>query len=464
MAPTVDLAAPPDRKPGLGREYRYLLSAYSIQTLGEGMLLATLPLLAGAITSDPKLISGVALAEGLPWLLLALPGGMIVDRYDRRRLMIVTQAAQAVLLVAVALLATFGLTRIWMLYLLAFGLGAGDVLFTGANRAVIPNVVPSAALETANGRNVTAETLGRQFIGPPLGAALFAFLLPLPFWANALTYLGSLLLISRIRGGGGRFRAGRGDAGPAAAQGLRGMLAEATGGLRLLARHPVLRAIVVLAAASNFCVTMAQSVLVLFATDVLHVGRSGYGVLVATMAIGGVVGALASRRIVERCGARAVAITVSTASAVSLLAIGLFGRQTVVVVGLFCVWSAGLSLWNVMAQSVSQRLVPDELRGRVSTGTRMVCFGAIPLGALAGGFVAAEHGLRAPWVVGGLLNLVVALLFVPTMLRWPSAGGDGPADRAVPVGGAVPPSGAVPAGGPVPAGAAASVPSTQESV
>ncbi|GAA2142576.1 MFS transporter [Kitasatospora kazusensis] len=417
MALTTELAPAPPARPGPGRDFRYLLSAYSMQTLGEGVLLATLPLLASQLTTDPRLISGVVLAEGLPWLLLALPGGVIVDRFDRRRLMLGTQAVQAVLLLTIALLASLHLTRIWMIYLLAFGLNAGDILFTGASRAVIPTVVPTAALERANGRSVTAETLGRQFIGPPLGSALFAFLLPLPFWVDALAYLGSLLLISRIRGGADRFRPERG---PRAAQGVRGMLAEATEGLRLLARHPVLRVIVALAAASNFCVTMAQSVLVLFADQVLHVGKSGYGVLLAMMAIGGVVGALASGRVVERFGARAVAITVSTVGSASLLAVGLFGRQTVVVAALFCVWSAGLSLWNVMAQSVSQRLVPDELRGRVGTGTRMICFGAIPLGALAGGFVAASYGLRAPWLVGGLVNLVVALVFVPAMLRWPS--------------------------------------------
>lgn len=403
-----------------GREFGQLLSAYSIQTLGEGVLIATLPLLASRITNDPRLVSGVALAQELPWLLLALPGGMLIDRFDRRWLMIGAQSAQAFMLVVIALLASFDVMRIWMLFVLAFGLGTGDIIFTGASRAVIPTVVPESALETANGRNVTAETIGRQFVGPPLGAALFVFLLPLPFWLDAVTYVLSLLLISRVGGDARRFHPSADATTPPAAQGLRGMLSEATGGLRLIARHPVLRAIVVLAAASNFCVYMAEPLLVLFAKEVLHVGNSGYGILVATMAIGGIIGALASRRVVERFGARAVAIAVSVGGALSLVAVGAIGSRPAIMVPLFCVWSAGLSLWNVMAQSVSQRLVPDELRGRVSTSSRMICFGALPLGALAGGFVADSYGLRAPWVVGGVLFLLVTLLFLPTMLRWPS--------------------------------------------
>jgi MFS family permease len=420
MAQTLDAAARPAKRPPLGREFSNLLSAYSIQTLGEGVLVATLPLLASGLTSDPRLIAGVGLAQELPWLVLALPGGLIVDRYDRRRLMIGTQAVQALLLFGLAALASFDLTRIWMIFLLAFALGSGDILFTGASRAVIPALVPAASLETANGRNVTAETLGRQFVGPPLGSALFAFLLPLPFWVNALTYVGSLLLISRVRGGKDRFRPERGPGARARERKLRAVFSEATEGLRWLVRNPVLRAIVLLAATSNFSVMMAQSVLVLFAKRILHIGNSGYGVLVAAMAIGGVLGALSSSRVVERLDARAVAIGVSVSSALSLLAVGVIGRRPVVVVALFCVWSAGLALWNVMAQSTSQRLVPDELRGRVSTSSRMICFGALPLGSLAGGFVAQLEGLRAVWVIGGAVHVTVALLFVPAILRWPA--------------------------------------------
>lgn len=387
--------------------------------LGEGVLVTALPLLASQLTRDPRLISWVSLAQELPWLLLALPGGMIVDRYNRRTLMIGTQSVQAGLLVVTALLATLGATRLWMVYLLAFSLGSGDIVVTGASRSIIPAMVPSGQLERANGRNVTAETLGRQFLGPPLGSALFAFLLPLPFWADGVTYFLSLLLIGRIRDAARRFQPELPVSAPRDTPGIRSLIAESTEGVRFIMRHRVLRAIVALAATSNFALYMAQSVLVLYAQEVLRVGSDGYGVLVASMAIGGVLGALASRRVVVRLGPRAVAIGVSLGSALSLISIGMFGRTPVIMAMLFCTWSAGLSLWNVMAQSLSQQLVPDSLRGRVTTGARMLSFGALPLGALAGGFVGAAYGLRAPWLVGGLLHLTVALAFLPALLRWP---------------------------------------------
>ncbi|WP_436501304.1 MFS transporter [Actinokineospora sp. HUAS TT18] len=399
---------------GLGRDFGLMSSAYAIQTLGEGVMVTALPLVASMITTDPKLISWVLLAWELPWLLLALPGGLIVDRFDRRRLMVIAQCAQMGLLVVLAAAVTFDFTQLWMLYLLAFGLGAGDIIFIGASRALLPDIVDESRLETANGRNMTAETLGRNFVGPPLGSALFAFLLPLPFWLNAVTYLLSVLLILRIRH--------RAPERAAAEPGARGrVLSDLTAGLRWLVQHPVLRIVVLLAAVSNFCVIMGQSVLVLFAKQVLAVGDTFYGVLVAAMAVGGVVGGLFSGKVVVRFGTRAVAITVSLAGALSLLAIGALGRQPVVVAALFCVWSAGLALWNVMAQSLSQRLIPDELRGRVNSASRMICFGALPLGALAGGLVADSVDLSAPWLVGGAVNLVVVLLTIPKLLKWPSA-------------------------------------------
>jgi predicted MFS family arabinose efflux permease len=405
--------------PGPGRDFSFLVGAYAIQTLGEGVLIAALPLLASHLTRNPRLVSWVALAQELPWLLLALPGVVVIDRYNRRRLMLGTQALQAMLLAVTGLLVIFGTARLWMLYLLAFGLGSGDILFTGSSRAVVSAVVRPDQVDTAMGREATAEALGRQFLGPPLGSALFAFLLPLPFWFDAVTYTLSLLLIYRIRDTAGRFQPQRPVRDPGAAPARRALLAEATEGLRYMARHRVLRVIVALAATSNFAVYMALSVLVLYAEEVLRVGSRGYGVLVAAMAVGGVLGALVSRRVVVSLGPRVVAIGVSLASALSLIAIGLFGHSPVTVAALFCIWSAGLSIWNVMAQTLSLQLVPDELRGRVTSGSRMAAFGALPLGALAGGFVAGAYGLRAPWLVGGLVHLTVALIFLPALLRLP---------------------------------------------
>src|SRR5690606_31873300 len=169
---------------------------------------------------------------------------------------------------------------------------------------------------------------------------------------------------------------------------------------------------------------MALSDHVPFATAVLHLYVRGFGVLLATMAIGGVIGGVFSGRIVARFGARQVAIAAQFVCPLAWLAIGTVGRDPVTVVVLFAAFSMAISLWSVVALSVRQRLIPDALLGRVTSASRMFSYGAMPLGALAGGFVAKHFGLVAPWVLGGALSLCVTLLALPAMLRWEGGGGD----------------------------------------
>jgi predicted MFS family arabinose efflux permease len=400
-------ATPPEPAGKMPRDFHYLWSASLISTLGDGVLLAAIPLLAKSLTSDPQLVAGAATAGTVPWL-LALVLGVVVDRYDRRTLMTLAQIIQAILVGATAAIVTFGLTQLWMLYLLAFGIGAAEVLFTAASQAFVPSLVGRAALETANGRIITTQTVSKEFLGPPLGAALFAFAMPLPFWVNAITFAISVLLIARIR-----------KVGPPARTGpRRSMLHEIGEGLHWLVRHRLPRVLTISAGAGNFCEFMALSVLVLFSGQVLHLSDRGFGLLLAAMAIGGVIGGLFSARIVALFGARQVAIGAQVVCPLAWLAIGLWARDPITLVALFTVFSIAISLWSVVALSARQRLIPDELLGRVTAASRMLAFGAIPLGALAGGFVAKEFGLIAPWIAGGLLSAAVTLMTLPATLRW----------------------------------------------
>jgi predicted MFS family arabinose efflux permease len=399
------VAAPPRAK--LSGQFRYLWSASLISTLGDGALLAAIPLMAKSLTVDPQLIAGVATVGSAPWL-LALFGGVVVDRYDRRLLMTWAQVTQAILVGAAAAIVSLGLTRLWMLYVLAFGIGAAEVLFSAASQAFVPSLVGRDRLEEANGRIITTQQVSQQFAGPPLGSALFAFAMPLPFWLNAVTFAVSVVLIARIR------RVGP----PPGAGAKRAMFTEIGEGLRWLSRHRLPRILTLSSGAGNFCEYMALSVLVLFSSQVLHLSDRGYGVLLGAMAVGGIVGSLFSVRVIAWFGARQVAIGAQVVCSLAWLAIAAVGRDPVTVVALFTAFSIAVSLWSVVALSARQRLIPDELLGRVSSASRMLSFGAMPLGALAGGYIAKEFGLIAPWVVGGVLSLAVTLLTMPAMLRW----------------------------------------------
>jgi predicted MFS family arabinose efflux permease len=193
-----------------------------------------------------------------------------------------------------------------------------------------------------------------------------------------------------------------------------------------LARHPLLRVLTGLAAVANLANTMALSTFVLFATQRLHLGPGGYGVLLGVMAAGGVLGSLLSRFAIEHLGGRAVVTTTILLTPAAQLAIAIAGRNPVTVAVLAVISSGCASLWNVATMSLRQRLVPAELRGRVGNAGLALAWGAQPVGAVLGGLVAGSFGLAAPWLLAGLLRLVTALAALPALRRWPSAAAQRP--------------------------------------
>ncbi|SRR6266511_1421265 len=392
------------------RDWRLLWTATGISTLGDGAFIAALPLLAATMTEDPRLVAGVTAWGSLPWLLAALPAGALADRTDGQRLMHGAQWVQAGVVTLLAALTVVHAGHIAVLYAVAFALGVAETAVKASAQTLIPVVVPIEGLEKANGRLGATVFTAKEFLGPPLGSLLFALATPLPLWVDAATFAASALLIARIS------KRGR-DRGPLRRRPIR---AEITEGLRWLARHRLLRVLTLLSAAANLCNAMVTATFVLFATERLHTGEFGFGLLLGAMAVGGVLGSLLSRRAIDRFGGRAVVTTTILLTPLAQLAIGAVARDAFTVGALAAVCSCCASLWNVATVSLRQRTVPAELIGRVSNTGLTVAWGAQPMGALLGGLIAGGFGLAAPWIVAGALRLSTALLALPALRRWPS--------------------------------------------
>src|SRR5579872_4553628 len=267
----------------LGRPYWRLWWANTISSTGDGAFVAALPLLAVTITRDPRLVSVVTAAIFLPWLLLSLPAGAVVDRYDRATLMWRAQAVQAAVVTIIAVLVVVHRANIELLAAGGLLLGSAEVIFSNAAQAVLPTLVPPELLPKANGSQQVSLTVGETFLGPPAGSLLFAVAAALPFGLDALSFAGSAALLARLP-------RSRRDAGQSR-QPIRTQIAE---GLRWLYRHRLLRVVAVLLGVFNFANQMGQAVLVLLATQTLHVGTRGYGLLLAVTAVGSVIGGLVS--------------------------------------------------------------------------------------------------------------------------------------------------------------------------
>jgi MFS family permease len=407
----------------LGGAYWRLWWANAVSTVGDGVFIAALPLLAVTITRSPELISGVAVASYAPWLLVSLPAGVLVDRYDRARLMRIAQLVQGAVVLVITVLVATGSADIVLLCVAGFCLGSAEVVFSNAAQSILPRLVRPDQLARANGNQYVVQTVGQLFIGPPAGSVLFAVLKALPFGVDAGSFVVSAALLTRLPAGPvdarpvGALPVGARpvDAQPEPVGAPDGLLVSIRAGLSWLFRQRMLRLMAVLLGVNNFCGQMGMATMVLLATQTLHVGARGYGLLLSASAVGSVTGGLVNPVLTRRIGQLPSLIVASVANAAIYVGIGL-APSAYVVGGLFVVNGFAVTMWNVVTVTLRQQIVPDELRGRVNSAYKMLGWGLMPLGALAGGLVAEAAGLRAPYIVAGVLRAVALVAIVPALL------------------------------------------------
>jgi MFS family permease len=390
-------------EPRLSAAYWRLWWAAAVDNIGDGVFAAAIPLLAVTITHDPRLVSIVSAATYLPWLLLSIPAGAVVDRYDRVGLMWRSQAIQAAVVGIVAALATVGEVSIPVLAVMAFGLGSCEVVFGNASQAILPDIVPKSLLHKANGNQYAVTTVGQMFVGPPLGSIAVAVAVALPFGLDAGSFALSAALLATLP----RRRQAQTEHPP-----IRTAIAD---GLRWLTGHRLLRTLALLLGVNTFCFQLGNVTLVLLATQTLHLSTRGYGLLLAGGAIGSVLGGLVNARIVAWIGALPALLTALVANVFIFEGIGV-SPDAIVLGALLALNGFVTTMWNIVTVSLRQQLVPSEFLGRVNGVYRMLGWGLIPLGALTGGLVAHEFGLRAGYPIAGGLRGFALLVALPVIV------------------------------------------------
>jgi MFS family permease len=371
--------------------------------LGDGASLVAYPWLASTLTRNPVMISATLVASRLPWLLFSLPAGIVVDRMDRRILLVCVNVVRAGLTAAIALLVLAGLMSIWLLCAGILLLGAGEVVSDIAAGAVLPSMVAHEQLERANGRLWSAQSAANGLLGPALGGALLAIGIAVPIMFDAGTFAvaaGLLLLIT------GQFRGG-------SARASTRLVDELHAGLRFVWREPVLRTLVCTEAVLNTAATMAIATYVLYVRENLGLGGASYGILMTAGAIGVIIGSLVASRVVDTIGVSATVIMFFAIATTSYLVTGTTSQPVVAGVA-----NAGFTLvaviWNVVTVSFTQRVVPGHLMGRVGGVNRWFAFGAMPLGAISGGLlvqwltplVGQQWAVRSPFLLSGVIFAV----------------------------------------------------------
>jgi len=394
----------------LGAAYHTLWTAAAISTLGDGVYLTGLPLLAASLTRDPLRVSIVGAASWLPWVLLGLPAGALVDRWDRRGVMWRVDTGRFLVVGALAVVVLAGWASIWLLAAAGLLLGAGQVLFDSAAQAILPTMLARdpRRLERANSQLLGTQQVGEQLAGRPLGGLLFSLATAVPFAVDAVSFAVSSLLLITIPG---RFAVAAGDA-PGAPRPRRRLRAEIAEGLRWLIGHPLFRTMAVVVSVTNLSVSASDAILVLFALEDLKLYSVGFGLLLAGFAVGGILGSVVATRVSRLIGPGAVFVSALLVGALALAGVGATS-DPLVAGALLAVEGAVFTIFNIVAITLRQAIVPDRLTGRVVATNRLIVFGTIPLGSILGGVLGRAISLRAPFLGGAAVLLATALLALP---------------------------------------------------
>ena len=394
--------------PQLSPTFQRLAGANLAAQSAEQVSLAAVPIVAVlALGAGPGEIGLLATAQTLPFLLLSLPAGLLADRWSRRRLMVLAEVLRTASLLALLLATLSGQLSLTLLALLGFVGAAGTVGFSVAAPALVPTLVPNAALGAANSRLELARSIAFA-AGPALAGALVA-------WAGA----SSAFVLAAVLSAAAVVLLLRLPEAPRGAARERHVMEELRAGARLVWRHPLLRPILLTAIAWNTAWFVLQAAYVPYAMRSLGLDASGVGVTLACYGAGMVVGALLAARVLRALPfGRAVLVGPFTSVAASLVMAATLWWPTGVLAALsFFMFGAGPILWAITSTTLRQTITPGAMLGQVSAIFLTVNTGVRPLGAALGGALGAAYGEAACLIVAALGFVVQATLIACSPVR-----------------------------------------------
>jgi predicted MFS family arabinose efflux permease len=294
--------------------------------------------------------------------------------------------------------------------------GVCEVIFDMSAQAFLPAIVPGEMLERANGRLFATEVICNTFLGLPLGAWAFVAAIGTPFAVNAASFGVAAYLVSSIR------TTIPHEASPTEKTERTSFRTQLAEGLRWLFAHRLLRTMAIMLGICNMATMMGQALFVKYASDELGVTGSGYGVLLAVMSAGSILGGLAGDKVASKFGTSSTIIVSYATFAVASLAMGIWRNIPVAIIASASTSIAG-TVWNVATVSLRQRIIPTELFGRVNSAYRFIGTGFIAVGSGIGGFIAKGYDYAAPFLVGGVVMTAAIVVGARGIVRHAAAAG-----------------------------------------
>lgn len=426
--------------------FQRLLVGWAGSLSGDGLRVIALPLLAASVDQSAGAVAAVAVAATLPWLLVAIPAGALVDRLDPAKVMATAHVARAVATVALTALIVTGSVSIPLLALLGFVITSAETFADGSAQSLVVRLVPSGQLERANARFVTVETIALDMAGPLAAGVLFLLAPWLPFAVSALCFLLAAATVATIRvpvaNDDGRARPGPEPSEDGSAPGTeafhgtdgvnvtavvaatgelaaqdtsqtatQGALFQIKQGLRRLVSDPVLRVLVLTVAIMVIANAATDAVLVLYGTQTLSMSEATYPLLLVAYSVGTLIAAALVGHSKSRLRGGPTMMVALFGISATMLALGLFPYVGVALTAYAVMGLAG-GTWNVLSATRRQRRTPHTMIARVSSAFRVVAWGVIPVGAALGGVVGEHWGIPAVYVLAGGVIFVLGMIVV----------------------------------------------------
>ena len=391
------------------RSFLKLWGGQSVSELGGSITQIALPTVAiFQLHAGPFELGLLAAFQRLPFPLLALPVGVLIDQLPRRRVMILADVGRMMALASIPIAATTGSLTLVQLYIVALVTGLLTIFFDLAYLAYVPALVGRENLGDANAKLQLSSSVA-DVAGPGLGGLLIqAAGAGQAIALNAASYLVSFISLAWIRGE---------DMSPVRSGPEVSPFADLKEGLAHVFRHPLLRSLILTLGAGIVFGHMEEPNLYPFLYNMLHLSPGTVGLVISVGGLGSIAGAIVSRRVAARFGP---GWTLAVSGAVlgimiALQTTALFGLAIPILAVTFLIIGLMNPIHDVTQVSLRQMLTPDRLQGRMNSVFRTVFWGAWPLGSLLGGYIGSVIGPVPTIVIAGAGFAVfgIAVLFTP---------------------------------------------------
>lgn len=378
------------------RDYMLLWGGQVVSTAGTGISRISLPLLILAITHSPAQAGLVGLFYFLPYLLLSLPAGGVVDRTDRKRLMILCDTIRALNAASIPAVAFARHLTLIQILLNAVIEGTCYTFFNVAQAAALPRVVPKEQIPAATAQN-QGSSIATALVSPSIGTIFFQITHTFPFLFDAISYVTSVITLRTIRT---PFQKQQ----QPTQQSLSELIVE---GIKWLWHQPLIRYMALLTSSLNFVEAATPLTLIVIAKNE-HTPTAAIGVIFSIGSIGGILGALLAPRIKRRFGFGRVILAVIWISALLWPFYALAPNFLVlgaITAALYCT----TPIYNVVQFSYRISIIPDNLQGRVNSVYRLLAFGFMPLGTVVAGLFLQAFNTTGTVIFFSAVTLLIAV-------------------------------------------------------